>query len=459
MTNDYIGARLGDERRSKRLVTLARQAWHRSPSNSIPKLFGEAGSEAFYRFSNNNGVSPEALLQPHLDQSFRRAAAERVVVVAHDTSPIQLSGKREGLGHLPGGKQGFFLHCALGVSLHGKRKPIGLLGMKTLFRDEPTKGKRSKAEARADDTRDSLRWHQLRAEVSERAKREGCEVIHVMDREADDYELFSEIISASDRFVIRSAQNRRLSQSEEKLFTALATAPATFYRDVPLSPRTETYGKSDTHRKIHPLRKSRRAKLAFSAIEVEIRRPHQLPKELHENLRLHAVNIVEIDPPDNEAPVQWRLLTTEPITSQEDIERIADIYISRWLIEEFFKAFKTGCAFEKRQLVNVHSILNSLAFFLPMAYGLLLLRYIAHESGDVSAEEVLTTRQIAVLRAASERQLPTALTARDAMLAIAAMGGHLRRNGAPGWIILGRGYEELLTLERGWEAAMRIHKM
>jgi len=34
-----------------------------------------------------------------------------------------------------------------------------------------------------------------------------------------------------------------------------------------------------------------------------------------------------------------------------------------------------------------------------------------------------------------------------------SLGGHLRRNGQPGWQILTRGYHELLVLEEGWLAA------
>jgi hypothetical protein len=37
--------------------------------------------------------------------------------------------------------------------------------------------------------------------------------------------------------------------------------------------------------------------------------------------------------------------------------------------------------------------------------------------------------------------------------ALAALGGHLRSNGEPGWIVLGRAYEKLLVLEQGWLAA------
>ena len=49
---------------------------------------------------------------------------------------------------------------------------------------------------------------------------------------------------------------------------------------------------------------------------------------------------------------------------------------------------------------------------------------------------------------------PSAVEARATRLvSFAKLGGHLKRNGDPGWITLGRGYERLLTLEQGWKLA------
>ena len=44
-------------------------------------------------------------------------------------------------------------------------------------------------------------------------------------------------------------------------------------------------------------------------------------------------------------------------------------------------------------------------------------------------------------------------TAKDALYAVARLGGHLKNNGDPGWQTLGRGFEKLLILEAGWRAA------
>ncbi len=57
-----------------------------------------------------------------------------------------------------------------------------------------------------------------------------------------------------------------------------------------------------------------------------------------------------------------------------------------------------------------------------------------------------------VLRAVSKKPLPRSATARDALLAVAALGGHIKNNGDPGWLVLGRGLHDLLLLKMGWRA-------
>ena len=96
-----------------------------------------------------------------------------------------------------------------------------------------------------------------------------------------------------------------------------------------------------------------------------------------------------------------RLLTTEPIDTVEQIVRIVDWYRTRWLIEEFFKALKTGCAYEKRQLESLPTLLVALALLAPIAWRLLLLRHLSREPPATAATVALTPRQLQVLRASS----------------------------------------------------------
>jgi hypothetical protein len=55
-----------------------------------------------------------------------------------------------------------------------------------------------------------------------------------------------------------------------------------------------------------------------------------------------------------------------------------------------------------------------------------------------------------------KRSWKTRRRIRQAMLAVAQLGGHIKNNGDPGWLVLGRGYEELLVLEEGARAVLEM---
>src|SRR5688572_25097913 len=76
-------------------------------------------------------------------------------------------------------------------------------------------------------------------------------------------------------------------------------------------------------------------------------------------------------------------------------------------------------------------------------------------SKHASVGDVANDVQVEVLREFSSRPPPAKPTVADITTAIAALGGHLTSNGPPGWHVLWRGYQELLTLERAWTAAQR----
>jgi len=171
------------------------------------------------------------------------------------------------------------------------------------------------------------------------------------------------------------------------------------------------------------------------------------------SLKINLVHVWEENPPAGEPAVDWVLFTTEPIDTPQDLHTIVDYYQSRWLIEEFFKALKTGCAFEKRQLESYHALSNALAVFSVIAWRLLLLRAVSRSSPDAPADAVLTSTQLKLLRHRLKLKTPLE-SAREALFAVARLGGHIKNNGDPGWLNLGRGFEKLLLLEAGWRAAV-----
>ena len=448
LATEMSGAEFGDARLSRRLGKIV-ETVQVGPDQSFPSLFDDGQLEGAYRFFNNEAVTPEAILQPHVAATRARMAHERVALVVHDTSTMSFDpdGARRGLGRIRSAGQAFFAHVSLALSGDGTRMPLGVLALSHHIRTGEQKKKKLKTKDNADNER--ARWGRQVTAVSSLLDR--SRVVHLMDREADDYALFAQLVGAGDRFVIRVAHNRLLAENGDgfqKLEQAVTEIASVAEREVPLS-RRPAGSRSPQQRRIHPVREGRLAKLAFGATTVTLRRPSPQPKTLPETLSVNVVRVWEVDPPKGEAPVEWVLLTTEPITTPQQLLQIVDWYRARWVIEEFFKALKTGCAYDTRQLETIEGLLNVLATFLPIAWRLLLMRTQARVAPTAKATTVLPKAMVAVLRVFTRIKLAAQPTARDVLLAVAALGGHQKNNGDPGWITLARGYEKLRTLTEG----------
>jgi len=447
-------AELGDERLNRRLGLLADRLADR-PGESFPKALDDAELEAAYRFFGNERVSPEGILAPHVRQAARRAAGHAHVLVVHDTTQFEFPGqaKRSGLGRLIRPGQGFFGHFSLALSADGTREPLGLVAMETVFRHDRAIPRKQRT-AR-DNRGESARWRRC-IDEAESVLDGQTKAIHVMDREADSYAVFAALTEHGRLFVIRSFQDRVLAGEEEARLRATAhAARVTFRREVPLSPRPHIKGPKG---KRHPSRRARVARLSFAATAVELPRTGDARAAAATSLRLNVIHVFECRPPRGEPAVEWFLLTNLPVDTAEAIAFAVDCYRGRWTIEEFFKALKTGCQYERRQLESAESLLNALAIFAPVAWRLLLLRHLARSDQRAPATAALTPTQLEVLRAIAKRPLPARPSVRDAMRAVATLGGHITSNGDPGWLVLGRGMHDLLLLELGWRARRDAEK-
>jgi hypothetical protein len=165
------------------------------------------------------------------------------------------------------------------------------------------------------------------------------------------------------------------------------------------------------------------------------------------------VHVFELGPPPGQPPVEWVLLTTESIATRADIERVVEGYRTRWTIEEYFKAVKTGCAYESRQLESFHALSNLLAYTFVIAYALLLMRTLARTGRNLPATSILSDSEIQVLQRVENSSVGADPSVREALLAIAALGGHIKNNGDPGWLVLSRGWQRLRDFDAGYRLA------
>jgi hypothetical protein len=462
IVEEFQGADFGDARRTGRLLKVA-EAIARQPDASFPQIAAsDAELEGLYRLLGNPAVSLDKILLPHRQRTAERANAAGDVVVVHDTTEIELShADPHEVGFLQTGQPGFFAHISFVVSADGERRPLGIAAVQTLHRKSRSarggrKARRPGSVTTKQPDRESKRWD-AGVVQSEALLPPGARPIHVADREADSYLLLAHLVQGGCRFVVRVRHDRVARDLEpdapwSKLKELLGTAAERVVRDVPLTARRRT-STAPRHARQHPLREERTATLQFASTSIEVRRPRYLSDPWPESLRLNVVRVYEVDPPEGQEPVEWLLVTSEEVTTAAQVERVVDLYRTRWVIEELFKALKSGCLYEQRQLEGRRALLNALALFLPVACQMLWLRSRAQHAPDTPAAEVLSARQLQLLREASKKPLPERPTAQQALLAIAALGGHIKNNGAPGWLTLWRGFQRLLDFELGWIAA------
>jgi hypothetical protein len=449
---EFGEAEFADRRLVTRLAKIV-EGLARDPAQSFPEAAGSDGAlEATYRFFANDSVTPEAILSPHVCATVKRAAG-RTVVVAHDTTEFRFRD-RDGMGRLSGGEsEGFLCHASLAMEVGELRLPLGLLALKSWSRTAPPRVRRTKSK-RTDKVpqsdKESKRWFE-QVQIAEGAVAESkTSLLHLMDSEADAYPLLCQLSAANYRFAIRLHVNRAVvAEHADKLDELLSTARTRIHREVPVSARTATRVKEKAKKGRHAPRQARIAELEISASQVTLVISSKSPELLPKTLTVNVVRAFEPHPPDGEDGVEWKIATSEPIKTKAQIEAVVDAYRSRWVIEEFFKAIKTGCAFEKRQLESYQAVIKALAIFAPIAYELLRLRTLARADDETPARECLRPSLLMLLRRHQQLRLPEDATVREAYLAIAQLGGHIKNNGAPGWIVLGRGYEKLLTMELG----------
>src|SRR5207253_8949194 len=188
-------ADFGDERLCTRGATLLSTLANR-PNLSIPAACGgRAEMEAAYRFFDNDKVTFDRVLRPHMDRTLERVAEQAVVLLVQDTSEIDLTRPEQevtGVGDLDESRRGFLLHEMQAFTPEGT--PLGTVWAEILNRREGV-SHASAAEKRAQrkqlpiEEKERLRWlsglRQARALAQQTPATQG---ICVADSEGDIYE-------------------------------------------------------------------------------------------------------------------------------------------------------------------------------------------------------------------------------------------------------------------------------
>jgi hypothetical protein len=456
--DEFQNTRLGDKRLERRVLEILPRI-AAAPADSFPEQMASvAEREALYRFLSNPKVTMQGLLEGHVRATHERIRGRSLVRVVHDTSPFRFAGDREGLGVIRGETRGFFAHASLAIAADETREPLGVLALypyarldeETANRRELTNTQRQKQSLKKPrEEKESSRWERQAKAVSDELPK-GTLAIHLIDQEGDSYDLLGELLDADLHFVVRVDPHRK-TKDNYGADEVLRKKPASIFRTVHLNPRPKHRHNTPTL----PARRERTAHLEvrWDSVTLTRQRHNQCDRD---ELVVSAVHVTEPNPPAGEPAVEWMLFTTEPVSNLEEATAIVDHYRARWIIEEYFKALKTGCKLESRQLTSFDGLTRALALFVPIAWHLLVLRHLGREEPSRAATSVFDDEQLVLLRALLDKRrykLPAAPTVRDVMLGIAALGGHIKNNGDPGWLVLGRGFTRFVEAEEIWRMA------
>jgi len=102
-------------------------------------------------------------------------------------------------------------------------------------------------------------------------------------------------------------------------------------------------------------------------------------------LRINVVFAEELNPPVDQAPVSWLLLTCLPIETFEQVSLVLQWYTVRWEIE-FFRVLKQGCQIEKLQFETEKRFAVCLAFYLIIAWRVLYVTMLGREYPNIDCE-------------------------------------------------------------------------
>jgi hypothetical protein len=252
-------------------------------------------------------------------------------------------------------------------------------------------------------------------------------------------------VSAGQRFVVRTHYNRKLDESEHKLFDRVR--------------ELEGAGIYKAHIEQKGGRAARTATMELAYAPVRVLAPDRKQKELT-TIELTVVTCREIS--KSSQPVEWILLSTEHVSSAEDARRIVSYYEARWKIEEFHKAWKSGgTQIEKSRLQSIGNLERMAVILAFIAVRLLQLREVVHLDKQLISKDcshILTEVQWRLLwrkqgkKAYRRKTLPTI---EWAYYALARLGGwkDSKRTGRVGWNALWDGWFKLDMLVEGYELA------
>jgi hypothetical protein len=416
------------------------------PSLSFSQSMGNSFRQTVASIFARQDMDPKQMLSGHLQRTLARVAASEseYIIAVQDTTYYNYSGHQamSGLGDIQGKVRGLLQHNVLLLDAVGV--PLGLLAQQYWTR----KGGKDLPP----DDKESNKWHNGLSAINEHLSQSSQTVVAVEDREGDIFSLFKAERHPNIELLVRVHQPRNLEVIDQQQVHKL---PQVY-------PHLSDYGQFT----VTIERQNRAVQLVLNlrAGAVNVYPDKDLSPSKHKTQGFSLVVAQEVAcidlktqhvlPPPEE-PALWYLLSSLPINSLEQIQRVVQFYALRWRIERFHYTLKSGALnVETLQFDDIHTLINSLAFYSVVAWQLLSLTYAIREDPNQSAHVLFDPSELQLLQTMTSK---TILSLGDAVLALGRIVGFApsKKQPFPGVKVLATALERFAFASIGFHAAIK----
>ena len=441
--SQFAQAKLGDPRRTRRLVKLA-TTMAGNTSGSIPQQTGSSADiKAAYRLFDADDVTHAAVCQPHFDQTRHVAGGIPMVFLLQDTMTLNYTSHHacRGLGSI--GRDPAFrgLHQQNVLAVDpATRRPLGLMYQRHHIRTDRSKGshaKRSRRRAVPLEERESYWWITAIHTIGKPPP--DVRWVHVGDRGEDIFGVYEEARRQGCDWLIRVSQDRRIftPAGEDRMLAFAKSLPKRIRQTITIQRR--------------PSGNLEEVTMCVSGGCIRLRPPEDEPcYKDGEPVACHVVRVWEEQPLAGNDPLEWILCTSLACDTDRMLGFAAQGYSLRWLIEEFHKCEKTGCQVEMRRLEDTTRLEPLIGLLSVLAVYLLRLKFVARDQPDMPASELFEEPMVRVMARYLKRPANT-LSVGDFWCGIGRLGGHpgRKRDGPVGWLRAWRGWQSFQLIMLG----------
>lgn len=326
------------------------------------------------------------------------------------------------------------VHSCLAVEYNKKAVDIfGLIYQRVWTRDNISHRKTETRGQRAARDNEGKLWENSLIDVSKMLS-SNPKLINIGDRGSDIFTYLSYCKINHWNYVIRAKHNRSIVQNgkESKLFNCLGLSECK-------TKKMTTIGNELIELNI-----------AWEQISLMV------PRYIKKGSQSHDLNIWAIRCWNDERQIEWILLTNLQINNANDALEKIDWYSARWLIEEYHKCLKTGCAIEKRNLQTANGLKNILGFLGIIATQILKIKFLAKINRNELAITWMDKLSLRII-CSKFRLQDASITMMKFWHSVARMGGFIGRksDGDPGWQTLWKGWMCLSDMARTFEGLQK----